>query len=157
MSQANWRQTVMRLSTTARYGARAMVDLAGSQEAGPVNLRHIAHRQEVSRRYLEHIVLRLQSSGLVRSVRGSGGGFALSRPASEITLADIVEALEGRISVVPCTEDLSSCHRRPFCVTRDVWAEVAEAIHTHLSGITLADLAARQIDKLEAAAATYSI
>ena len=147
----------MRLSTTARYGTRAMVDLAVSQDVGPVNLRDIAQRQEVSHGYLEQIMLQLKSNGLVRSVRGSGGGFALTRSASEITLAEIVETLKGRVSVVPCTEDHSFCDRWSFCVTRDVWADVAEAIHNRLSTITLADLAARQTSKFEAAAATYSI
>ena len=93
----------MRLSTVARYGARAMVDLAccQEQEDRPTNLKGIAERQEVSYRYLEQIMLKLRASGLVRSVRGAGGGFMLTRPASQITLAAVVEAVGLLVVAVP--------------------------------------------------------
>ena len=141
----------------ARYGARAMVDLASQEESGPVALGQIARRQEVSRGYLEQIMIQLRSRGLVRSVRGAGGGFVLTRPASEITLAEVTEALEGRICVVKCTEDPSVCDRSHHCAIRDVWAGVASVIHDRLNAVTLADLAARQAAKFETVAATYSI
>jgi len=149
----------MRLATLARYGTRAMVDLALCHERGavPANLRDIAERQGVSYRYLEQIMLKLRASGLVRSVRGAGGGFVLARPASQITVAETVEALEGRISVVDCTADPSVCDRSSFCVTRQVWAEVAGAIQGQLGEVTLADLAARQAKMAQAVASAYVI
>ncbi len=147
----------MKLSTKGRYGTRAMVDLGLHQDAGPVNLRQIAGRQGVSRRYLEQIMVRLTSHGLVRPVRGRGGGFALSRPPSQIPLADIVEALEGPINVVDCVSDPGSCDRASSCATRDVWAEVANAIAQHLGGITLEDLCQGQRKKQETQATTYHI
>jgi len=147
----------MRLSTMARYGARAMVDLAANHESAPVTLSQIAGRQEISRGYLAQIMIPLRSRGIVRSVRGAGGGFALARPAAEITLAEVIEALEGRISVVKCTEDPSVCDQCRHCAILDVWAGLASVIHDSLSEVTLADLAARQATKFETMAATYSI
>ena len=147
----------MRLSTKGRYGTRAMVDLALHSKNGPVSSRDIAERESVSRGYLEQILLRLSARNLVRPVRGRAGGFLLSRPPSQITAAEIVEALEGPINVVDCTEDPACCERSYFCVTRDVWSGVSRAIDTHLSGITLADMAGRQREMQEARAATYNI
>jgi len=147
----------MKLSTMARYGARAMVDLASNRERSPVPLGEIASRQDISRAYLMQIMIQLKARGLVRSARGAGGGFALTRPAVEITLAEVVEALEGRICLVKCTEDPSVCDRSRHCGIRDVWAGLADVIHDCLSKVTLADLAVRQAAKLENVAATYSI
>ena len=147
----------MRLSTKGRYGTRAMVDLALNATNSPVSSRDIAERERVSRGYLEQILLRLSSRNLVRPVRGRAGGFLLARSASQITAAQIVEALEGPINVVDCTEDPACCERSFFCVTRDVWCGVSRAIDDHLSGITLADMAGRERQMREARAATYSI
>ena len=147
----------MKLSTKGRYGTRAMIDLALNRDDGPVSSRDIARRQSVSRGYLEQILLRLASRGLVRPVRGRGGGFVLSKAPSEITAAQIIEALEGPVDVVECVEDPSACDRASYCVTRDVWAGVSRAIDAHLSGITLADMAKRQSEMHETGAATYSI
>jgi len=147
----------MKLSTKGRYGTRAMIDLALNRDDGPVSSRDIARRQSVSRGYLEQILVRLAARDLVRPVRGRSGGFVLSRAPSEITLAQIVEALEGRIDVVKCADDPTVCDRASHCVTRDVWAGVSRAIDHHLSGITLADMAERQSERHEAGAATYSI
>lgn len=147
----------MRLSTKGRYGTRAMVDLALNSKNGPVSSKDISQRERVSRGYLEQILLRLASRSLVRPVRGRAGGFVLSRPPSRITAAEIVEALEGPVDVVECTEDPACCERSLFCVTRDVWSGVSRAIDSHLSGITLADMARRQRQMQETRAATYSI
>ena len=141
----------------ARYGARAMMELAGAPEGVPVTLGHIARRQDLSRGYLEQIMIQLRSRGLVRSVRGAGGGFALTRSPSDITLAEVVETLEGQICVVKCTEEPSVCDRSSYCATRDVWSSLAKLIHDRLNGITLAELAARQATKIAATASTYSI
>jgi len=147
----------MKLSTKGRYGARAMIDLALNRDAGPVSSKRIAQRQDVSRGYLEQLLLRLAAQGLVRPVRGRAGGFVLTRAPSQITAAQIVEALEGPIDVVKCGEDPAACDRASHCVTRDIWAGVSRAITDHLSGITLADMAKRQSERRETSAATYSI
>ena len=147
----------MRLSSKGRYGTRAMVDLALNGNRGPVSSKDIAERQEVSRGYLEQILLRLAARNLVRPIRGRAGGFVLAKSPSRITAAEIIEALEGPFNLVDCTEDPACCNRSPFCATRDVWAGVSRAIDDHLSGITLADMADRQRDLEQVNATTYSI
>ena len=147
----------MKLSTKGRYGTRAMVDLALNGDAGPVSSKGIAERQDVSRGYLEQLLLRLASRGLVRPVRGRSGGFVLVKAPSQITVAEIVEALEGPIDVVKCVEAPAVCDRASYCAIRDVWVGVSRAIDRHLSGITLADMASLQRERQEAGAAMYSI
>ncbi len=147
----------MKISTKGRYGTRALLDLAMHLDGGPVNVKEIAERQGISPRYLGHLMARLVASGLVRPVRGRSGGFVLSRPPSEITLAEIVETLEERIAVVDCVADAGVCERASFCATRDVWCEVSQSISQHLNGITLDDLCHRQRDKLETQRAMYHI
>jgi len=147
----------MKLSTKGRYGTRAMLDLVMHRDSGPANVKEIAERQGVSPRYLEHLMVRLASSGLVRSVRGRSGGFVLSRRASEITLAEIVEVLEGRISMVECVAEPDVCDRASFCATREVWDGVSQCISRYLSEMTLEDLYQRQREKQETQTAMYYI
>ena len=147
----------MKLSTKGRYGTHAMLDLAIHYDDGPVNLKDIAERQGVSRRYLEHLMVRLASSGLVRSVRGRAGGFVLARRPSQITLVEVVEALEGHIKVVDCVEDPNICSHVSACVTYEVWEEVSRVITDHLSQVTLDDLCQRQRKKQRAGMAMYYI
>jgi len=147
----------MKLSTKGRYGTRAMLDLAMYQDGGPVNLKEVAERQGISRRYLEHLMARLASSGLVRSVRGRSGGFVLTRPPSEITVEEVVEALEGPINVADCGSDPSVCPRVSACVTQEIWNEVSQTIAHYLSQITLEDLYQRQRKRQEAGMAMYYI
>jgi len=127
------------------------------QDTGPVNLKDMAARQAISRRYLEHLMSRLVSAGLVRSVRGRSGGFVLTQEPSEITLAEIIEALEGQINVVECGSDPSICDRFSDCVTRAVWEDVSRVITEHLSKITLDDLRTRQQERMRAGTAMYYI
>ena len=110
----------MKLSTRARYGARAMLDLAVHHAQRPVNIKEIAERQDISATYLEQLMLRLASHGLVRTVRGRGGGFVLSRPPSRIVMDEIVEALEGPADLVECVGNPGLCYRAPLCVTREI-------------------------------------
>jgi len=147
----------MKLSTKGRYGTRAMLDLAIHQSEEPVNVKGIAERQGVSRRYLEQLMVRLTSRGLVRPVRGRSGGFVLARSPSQITVAEVVEALEGRINIVECVEDSSICERAPLCVTREIWEEVSQAIARHLGQITLEDMAQRYRKRQEMGMAMYHI
>jgi Rrf2 family protein len=134
----------MKLSTRARYGIRALLDLAGNGDGGPVSLKDIAERQEISMSYLEHLINPLVAGGIIRTVRGSKGGIVLSKPAAKIKLNDVVDLLEGSTAPVDCVDSPENCHRSEECVTRGVWIELKEAIDGVLSSITLQELAERQ-------------
>ena len=124
-----------------------MVDLAQNFGQGPVLVRSIAERQEISSKYLHALLATLKSAKLVRSIRGSGGGYTLARPPAEIRLNEIVEALEGPFAVVDCVLDEDLCSRRPFCATRDIWKDLSETLESKLSAITLDVLLLNQQDK----------
>lgn len=133
----------MRITTKGRYGLRAMVDLAQQDGRGPVLMSDIAQRLEVSRKYLHALLTALRGEGLVRSVRGSGGGYCLTRPAAEINVAQILSALEGHQTLVDCVQNPSLCPRAGECVARELWHDLGNVIQIHLSGISLEKLAAR--------------
>jgi Rrf2 family protein len=122
---------------------RAMLDLAVNGDDGLVLLKEIAARQEISKRYLEHMMTMLRNSGLVVAERGASGGYRLARPADKIRLDEIFEALEGNIATVECVRDSSACERAEQCVTRELWADVSDAMRSVLEQRTLADLADR--------------
>ena len=147
----------MRLSTKGRYGARAMLDLALNSGKGPVLLRDIAKRQEVSEKYLEHSITTLRKAGLVRSIRGARGGYVLAKSPSQIRLSEIMEVLEGSMAPVECVDDPQVCGRAQLCVTRDIWAEMKEAIDNILESITLQDMVERQDRKRNSKAIVYDI
>ena len=147
----------MRLSTKGRYGARAMLDLALNSGKGPVLLREIAKRQEVSEKYLEHSITTLRKAGLVRSIRGARGGYVLAKLPSQIRLSEIMEVLEGSMAPVECVDDPQVCQRSQLCVTRDIWAEMKEAIDNILESITLQDMVERQNRKKNSKAIVYNI
>ena len=130
----------MRLSTRARYGLRALVALARS--AGePLSSDRLARSEEVSKKYLDHILARLRSAGIVESRRGWGGGYRLARPAADIKVSEVVRVLEGGFGVVPCVDDPAGCAKSGRCSAREVWCTVSAAVHEVLSGLTLAELA----------------
>ena len=133
----------MKISTKGRYGARAALELAIRYGSGPVMVREIAENQDISERYLEHILNRLRTTGLLRSTRGAKGGYELSRPPAEITVGDIIRALEGPLDVVSCTGNYE-CGRATECATVTVWKEVKEAIENILDSITLEELSKQQ-------------
>jgi Rrf2 family transcriptional regulator, cysteine metabolism repressor len=138
----------MRLSTRARYGTRALLDLAvNTKTNSTATLKEIAQRQDVSLTYLEHLVGPLIDAGLIRSIRGSKGGITLARPAREITIKDIVGVLEGPTAPVECLEHTDTCPRSGSCVTQEVWDEVGKAIDRVLESKTLEDLVERQKSK----------
>jgi Rrf2 family protein len=133
----------MKLSTKGRYATRAMLDLALHFGEGPILVKDISRRQEVSDRYLEQILTPLKASGLLRAFRGSRGGFALAKEPSEIKLIEIVQIVEGSTAPVDCVDDAQICTRSESCVTRDVWIELKNAIDHVLDSITLQDLVDR--------------
>lgn len=133
----------MRISTRGRYGLRAMVDMALSSQDGPIPLRAIAERQGISDSYLEQVFTSLRKYGLVTAARGAQGGYELVRPPDQITVKDILAALEGPVILVHCNTDQSECERESFCPTRSFWVELRDVINDFLSATTLQDLADR--------------
>lgn len=147
----------MKLSTKIRYGARAMLELASHYGEGPVELKEIARSQDISIKYLEQVIIPLRTAGLVKSVRGSKGGYSLAKPPSEICLFDVIETLEGPLCLVDCINDPKSCKRSSSCVTRDIWSDVSEALHKVLKSITLDEMVRRRIEKENGDYPTYQI
>ncbi|MGA1979569.1 MAG: Rrf2 family transcriptional regulator [Sedimentisphaerales bacterium] len=137
----------MKLSTRTRYGMRAILELAGNQDKGPMQIKTIAQRQDISVKYLEQLMAILKSAGFVRSVRGAKGGYILAKPASQVKLSDVFNALEGPVTTVECLENGNYCARVADCVARQVWAEVQQAIESILQSLTLQDLVDRTKDK----------
>ena len=130
----------MRLSTRARYGTRLMLELALNFDKGTIFLKDIAKKEEISEKYLSHLVIPLKASGLISSSRGAHGGYKLAKSPSQITLKEIVQTLEGEISCVECVKNPSVCPRVSKCATRGIWEKLDEKISDELSSVTLEDL-----------------
>jgi Rrf2 family protein len=143
----------MRLSTKGRYGVRALVDVALNSDGGPVLLRDIAKRQDISAQYLEHLVAPLIRAGILRSIRGAKGGIVLAKPPEEIGLSRVIEVLEGSVAPVECVDNAALCARSDECVTRDVWVEIKAAVVGVLEPLSVKDLMAKAPSKSR----TYSI
>jgi len=124
---------------------RAMVAIARRPDGYHTGAR-IASEEGVSKKYLDSILGRLRETSLVDAVRGSKGGYRLARPASDIAAADVVEALDGPVSIVPCVEDSDTCERASRCPTRHLWQSVSDAARDALDKLTLAELAANAVD-----------
>jgi Rrf2 family protein len=137
----------MKLSTRARYGTRAMLDVALQGREGPVHLKDIARRQEMSKKYLAHLTSRLEAAGLIRITRGAGGGISLARSASEIRLSQIFQTLEGPIVLVACVDNPQWCPRSSRCATRDIWMQMEQLLSAFLESQTLEDLCCQQREK----------
>ena len=133
----------MKLSTRTRYGIRAMLELAGKYGEGPLQIKVIANRQDISVKYLEQLMAMLRSGGFVRSIRGSKGGYILSKVPAQIKLDELFTCLEGPVVAVECVEDENFCARAADCVTRQVWAQVQAAMVKVLQSMTLQDLVNR--------------
>ena len=147
----------MRITTKTRYGMRAMLDLALNDEQWPLSSRLISEHQEVSVKYLELVMSLLRNAGLVRSLRGAQGGHELARPAEEITLREIFDALEGHGGLVECTFSPERCTRSDHCVTQEVWAGMYGAAMKVLEATTLQQLSERSSEKQGLTADMYFI
>jgi len=132
----------MRLSTKGRYSVTAMLDLAIHDKAGPVTLADISQCQGISLSYLEQLFARLRKSGLVKGVRGPGGGYRLAKPASEISIAEIICSVDENVDVTRCKGE-GNCQDGVKCLTHELWTNLSERLHTFLSGITLAQFVER--------------
>lgn len=134
----------MKLSTKARYGMRAMVDLALHYEKGPILLKDIAKRQEVSMKYLDHIISTLRANGLIESAKTRHSGYVVSRAPCQIKTYEIIKAVEGSLAPVDCVDDPKICHRADFCATLNLWKKLKKSMRDVLEGVTLEDLAKEQ-------------
>jgi Rrf2 family protein len=132
----------------ADYGLRAMIDLAEHYGQGPVQSAQIAARQRISDPYLDQLLTALRKAGLVHSVRGPSGGHVLARPPDELTLAEIVVALEGPSTFVSCIQDETTCQLGRDCAIHEVWREMETASRHVLQRTTLAELARRQAARM---------
>lgn len=133
----------MRLTTKGRYAVTAMLDLALHRTQGPINLADISARQGISLSYLEQLFARLRRQGLVASARGPGGGYLLGRGTSEISISDVIGAVDESVDATRCG-GRKNCQAHELCLTHDLWEELSQQITNFLSGISLADLVERQ-------------
>ena len=145
----------MKLGTKTRYSSRAMLDLALNYNNGSraVSAREIAEHQDVSLKYLESLLAALRSAGLVRAVRGTEGGYTLTRHPAGISLREIYHVFEGIEGFVECTIDAEYCHRTDGCATQEIWTQMYDACMEVLESTTLEDLAHRARKRREDLAA----
>lgn len=134
----------MRITTTSRYGVRALFDVAYHGGGQPTQIKDISRRQKISQRYLEQIFNKLLKAGLLKSRRGPRGGYMLAREAGEITVGDIINAAQGPIVPVRClSEDESTreeCNILEGCITRHVWQETQRLLVDYYNSVSIADL-----------------
>jgi Rrf2 family cysteine metabolism transcriptional repressor len=147
----------MKLSTKIRYGTRAILELASHYGEGPIELKEIARRQDISIKYLEQVIIPLRTAGLVKSARGSKGGYSLAKPPSGICINDVVETLEGPLNLIDCIKDAKLCKRSSSCVTRDIWGDVSVALQRVLKSITFEEMVRRKIEKENGDSPVYQI
>ena len=137
----------MKLSTKGRYAAMAMVDLAMHSDGKPVSLADIADRQEISLSYLEQLFAKLRRGGLVKSVRGPGGGYLLAHSDQETRMSDIILAVDEPIHATRCTpgQPFGCRSNKSRCTTHDLWEELGNQIYLYLSSVTVADVVNRRV------------
>ena len=129
----------MRLTAKGRYAVTAMLDLAVRKDVGPVSLADISERQGISLSYLEQLFAKLRRQELVKSVRGPGGGYQLSRQANEIFVAQIVDSVDENVDATKCA-GRADCQGGETCLTHELWTDLSQQIHQFLSNIDLASL-----------------
>ena len=132
----------MKLSTKGRYGLRALIDLAMNSESEAVSISSIAARQNISESYLEQLVAKMKKAGLVKSLRGAGGGYRLAKAAEDISVGDILRTLEGNLDAVECPglKEESGCQGADICVTKYVWQRINDSIAEAVDDIKLSQL-----------------
>ncbi len=133
----------MRLTTKGRFAVTAMLDLALRGGKNPVTLAGISERQDISLSYLEQLFSRLRRHELVESVRGPGGGYYLAKPLADVSVADIIRAVDEPIDATQCGGK-ENCHDEHRCLTHDLWVGLNAHIYDYLDNVTLASLVAKQ-------------
>ena len=137
----------MKLSTKGRYAVMAMVDIAANSDGRPIALADVAERQEISLSYLEQLFGKLRRGGLVKSVRGPGGGYLLAHTAGETRISDIILAVDEPIKAVRCTPGSpAGCKsNKTRCLTHDLWEELGNKIYLYLNSVSLADVVDKRV------------
>ncbi|MCL4458248.1 MAG: Rrf2 family transcriptional regulator [Nitrospirae bacterium] len=133
---------MLRLSTKGQYGVRAMYEIARGYPETPVTIKEISERQDVSVAYLEQILNKLRKAGLIKSIKGPGGGYILNRSADKISIASILNELEGPVALTSCLDPEGGCVRVDSCVTHLLWKALGEQVEAFLKTITLKNLMA---------------
>lgn len=131
---------MLKLSTKGQYGVRAMFEIALGYPDRPVTIKEISENQDVSVSYLEQILNRLRKAGLITSKKGPGGGYVLTRPPQEITIASILTELEGPFAITSCLDPSEGCNRVERCVSHLLWKALGSQIESFLNTITLSHL-----------------
>ena len=149
----------MLVSTKADYATRALQDLALHYDQGPVQIEGIARRQGLPVRYLEQVLLMLKRAGFLRSRRGVNGGYYLAKPPREITIGEILRAVDGPVAPLFCVTagEREVCPKEGMCALQDLWVEVRDAVSQVVDAMTLEDIGRRLRAKQEAARVTYQI
>ena len=147
----------MKLSTRGQYTTRALLDLALHSDEEPVLMKDISRRQQISQRYLEHLIAPLIAGGILRSTRGAKGGISLAKPPEQVKLSELIQLAEGSLSLVECVTNPDVCERSESCVTRDVWCELKGAINGVLESTTLQDLVERERNAAKSRESMYYI
>lgn len=139
----------MRITTKGRYGLRAVINLARSNHHRPVSIGSIAAEENVSSEFLEQIFFKLKKAGLIRSIRGPGGGFVLNRGPGEISVHDILQAVGETRGLTPCTlRRKTLCDRPEPCSAHDIWTGLQKTMEDYLTKVTLKDILAKSGDKM---------
>ena len=136
----------MMISTRGRYALRILVDLAENQQLGYVTLKEVAGRQEISEKYLESIVKQLVKEGILKALRGKGGGYCLGRLPEQINVLEVLELMEGTLAPVACLEEGKSCSRIAQCRTLPLWEGLNKTVRSYLGAYTIRDLMFREQD-----------
>ena len=134
-----------------------MLELASHYGEGPIELKEIAKKENISLKYLEQVINPLRADGLVKAIRGAKGGYSLAKPPSEICLYDVVEILEGPLNLLDCLGDPKACQKVASCVTREIWKEVSDAVSQVFHSVTLEDMVNRKKEKEKNNSPTYQI
>ena len=138
----------MRLTTKGRFAVTAMIDLAMRDSGGPVTLAEISQRQKISLSYLEQLFGKLRRQSLVKSTRGPGGGYRLARPSHEMSVADIILAVDEPIDATQCGGK-ENCVDEHKCLTHDLWTSLNTHIFDYLKGVKLSRLVEEQVERVE--------
>ncbi|MDR1082556.1 MAG: Rrf2 family transcriptional regulator [Coriobacteriales bacterium] len=132
----------MKTSSKARYSLHLIIDIAQHQDEGPVPLREVAFRQDISLKYLEQLAKALTRGGYLQSVRGAQGGYLLTREATLISAGDIMRAADGGVLATACIDpDLDACPRQSLCETARFWVGLRDVIDSYVDSVTIAELA----------------
>ncbi len=134
----------MKISTKGRYGLRILLDLALHGSGHPRMIRDIAESQQISEKYISRLIINLRQAGLVRSVRGAGGGYFLARKPESVSILEVIEVMEGPLALIDCVGRDDKCVRSQDCIAREAWTELNAGIKDVFSGMTIRNVLDRQ-------------